>query len=137
MNNPVVRSIAAVVSGLIVAVLVVALVEMAGHMVFPPPPGLDVTNPADQARLMESIPPAALVMVAIAWFLGSLAGACTATALGGRILLAWIVALAIAAMGLWTTQLFPHPQWMVVAAVVLPLVAVLLAKRLMRRRLTL
>ena len=48
---------------------------------------------------------------------------------------AWLVAVAIGAMGLWTTQMFPHPDWMLASAVVLPLVAVLVAKRLMVRRL--
>lgn len=136
MNNPVVRSAAAVFAGLLVAVLTVAVVEMAGHTMFPPPPGLDASEPADQVRLIESIPEAALAFVIGAWFLGSLAGACVAILIGGRILPAWTVALIVAALGLWTTQMFPHPPGMVVAALVLPLIAVLVAKRLMVARLT-
>ena len=135
MNNPVVRSAAAVFGGLLVAVLTVAVVEMAGHMMFPPPPGLDASDPVEQARLIESIPKAALAFVVGAWFLGSLAGTCVAILIGGRILPAWTVALTIAALGLWTTQMFPHPPGMVAAALVLPLIAVLVAKHLMAARL--
>ncbi len=135
MNNPVVRSIAAVLAGVVTAVLVVALVEIVGHLMYPPPPGLDVTNPADQARLMESIPQAALLMVVLAWFLGSLAGASVAILLARRVLPAWTVGLIVALLGLWSTQMFPHPPWMVVAALVLPLIAVLVAKRLMASKL--
>lgn len=135
MDHPVVRSAAAVVAGLVVAMLVIAGVEAIGHAVFPPPDGLDLRRAEDQTRMMEAIPTEAKLAVVVAWFLGSLAGACAAIAISRRVLPAWIVAVAIAALGLWTTQMFPHPDWMLASAVVLPLVAVLVAKRLMVRRL--
>lgn len=135
MNNPAARSLLAVLGGLVVAMLVVGLVEGAGHVLWPPPPGLDITRPEDQARLMQAIPLEAKIAVVVAWFLGSLAGAVAAMAIARRVLPAWIVAVAIAGLGLWTTQMFPHPDWMLASAVVLPLVAVLVAKRLMLGRL--
>lgn len=135
MNNPAVRSLFAVVAGLVVAMLVIGGVEAIGHAIFPPPPDLDLARAEDQARMMEVIPFAAKLTVVLAWFLGSLAGACAAIAIARRVLPAWIVAVLIACLGLWTTQLFPHPDWMLASAVVLPLVAVLVAKRLMIRRL--
>ena len=135
MNNPVVRNLVAVIGGLIVAMVVVFVVEGIGHAIFPPPEGLDLMNPEDQARLMEAIPTEAKVAVVIAWFLGSLAGACTAIAISHRALMAWIVGLVIALMSVWTTQMFPHPDWMLAAGAVLPLVAVLVAKRLLAARL--
>lgn len=135
MDHPVVRSAAAVVAGLVVAMLVIAGVEAGGHALFPPPEGLDLRRTEDQARMMEAIPFEAKLAVVVAWFLGSLAGACAAIAISRRVLPAWIVAVAIAGLGLWTTQIFPHPDWMLASAVVLPLVAVLVAKRLMVRHL--
>ena len=136
MDNPAVRNLAAVVAGLVVAMLVIGGVEAMGHAIFPPPPGLDLARAEDKARIMEAIPIEAKIAVVVAWFLGSLAGASTAIAIAQRVLPAWIVAVAIAGLGLWTTQLFPHPDWMLASAVVLPLVAVLVAKRLMIARLT-
>ena len=135
MNNPAVRGLVAVVAGLVVAMLVIGGVEAIGHAIFPPPPDLDLARAEDQARMMDAIPFAAKLTVVLAWFLGSLAGACSAIAIARRVLPAWIVAVIIACLGLWTTQLFPHPDWMLASAVVLPLVAVLVAKRMMLRRL--
>ena len=75
MKNPVVSRIVGVVAGLVVAMLVVMAVEGAGHAMFPPPEGLDITRPEDQAQLMELIPLGAKIAVVVAWFLGALAGA--------------------------------------------------------------
>ncbi len=135
MNNPAVRALLAVVAGLVVAMLVIAGVEALGHALWPPPPGLDLARAADQERLMAALPIQAKIAVVAAWFLGSLAGAAAAIAFARKVLPAWIVAVVIAGLGLWTTQLFPHPDWMLASAVVLPLVAVLAAKRLMIGRL--
>lgn len=136
LDIPAVRSILAVVCGLVVAMLVIAGVEALGHLLYPPPPGIDLARAADQERLMEALPIQAKIAVVVAWFLGSLAGATTAIAIAHRVVPAWIVAVIIGALGLWTTQMFPHPDWMLASAVVLPLVAVLVAKRLMIGRLT-
>ena len=80
MKNPVVSRIVGVIAGLVVAMLVVMAAEGAGHAMFPPPEGLDITRPEDQARLMELIPLGAKIAVVVAWFLGALAGAATALA---------------------------------------------------------
>lgn len=134
MANPALRNIVATIGGIVVAVAGVFVVEGIGHAIFPPPEGLDLAVADDRTRLMELMPMGAKISVAAAWFLGALAGACTAIAASGRVLMAWIVGLVIALAGLWTTQMFPHPDWMLAAAAVLPLVAVLVAKRLMIRR---
>jgi hypothetical protein len=134
MPNATVRIALAIAAGLVAALLVVAVFEAAGHALFPPPAGLDLTRPADQARLMEVMPVEAKIAVVAAWFLGSLAGACTAIAISRRTLPGWIVGLTLVGLSLWTTQLLPHPAWMVVSAVVLPMVGVVLAKGLLAAR---
>lgn len=134
MANPAVRSLLAVLAGLVVAMIVIAGVEAVGHAIYPPPADIDITRAEGQARLMELMPLEAKLVVVLAWFFGSLAGAAAAIATARRVLPAWIVAVAIAGLGLWTTQMFPHPDWMLASAVVLPLIAVLVAKRLMIRR---
>ena len=129
MTNPWIRRGGGVVAGIGVAVTVVAVVEPLGHMLFPPPAGLDLANPADQARLMAVIPLGAKLAVVAAWFLGTLAGAWAALRLGGWASAAWAVAAVMVTLGLITTQLFPHPVWMVAAAVLLPLLAAWLVLR--------
>lgn len=135
MNNPYVRQIAGILAGLVVMALTVALAEGLGHALFPPPPGLDITRPEDQARLMEVIPAGAKIAVVIAWLLGAIAGAAVAMAIARTPLAGWVIGLVMGALSLWTTQMFPHPLWMMIAAVVLPLVGVLIAKRLVAKRL--
>lgn len=136
MQNPIIRAIVATIAAMLVAGVVVGLTEAAGHLIFPPPPGIDVTNPADQARLMELVPLGAKIAVVFAWFLGALAGCSVATVIGRTTLPGWIVAALLIAASLFTTQMFPHPLWMIVAAVALPIVAKLCADRLFAARLT-
>ncbi|WP_114520104.1 hypothetical protein [Altererythrobacter sp. ZODW24] len=135
MENPIVRRIVGVLAGIVVGFIVVAVVESIGHTVFPPPADLDLSKPDDLARLMKAIPLAAKIAVVVAWFLGAFAGAATAMWVAKEALPGWIVTALLIAAGLWTTQLFPHPVWMVVAAIALPVLAALFAKRLMAARL--
>ena len=130
MDNPTVKNIVAAIVGIIVAVLVVGLVEMAGHMLFPPPEGLDVTKPEDQARLMEVIPLGAKVAVMVAWFVGAFAGVFTARRIGATSWPSWLVTALMIAASVYTTTLFPHPVWMTAGAVLLPLAALMLAGRM-------
>ncbi|UIP05614.1 hypothetical protein LY632_07760 [Erythrobacter sp. SDW2] len=136
MQVPIVRAVLATLAGLVAAIATVGIVEMTGHTIFPPPGGLDVTNPADQARLMDVIPLGAKIAVVAAWFLGALAGCAVAAWLSRSIKPGWIVAGFLVLGGMYTTQMFPHPVWMVVCAVALPIVAKLLADRLLAARLS-
>lgn len=132
MENPIVRGLVAVVAGLVAAFAVVFVCEALGHMLYPPPPGLDISNPDDQKRMMELIPTGAKVAVVIAWFLGTLAGSLVAVKIGRRPLYAWVIAVISILLSIVTTMMFPHPVWMIVAAVVLPVLAAVLAIRLGR-----
>ena len=118
-----------VVAGCIVAVLCVAGIETAGHLLMPPP-GTDLTDPAQLARLMENVPVGALAFVAAAWFIGALAGSWVANLIAKRALAGWIVALLVVAGGVYTMTMIPHPAWMWAAGIALPLVAGWLAQRL-------
>lgn len=129
MANPWIKRIGGTLAGILLAGLVVAVLESLGHMVFPPPPGLDLANPADQARLMEVIPLGAKLAVVLAWFIGALAGAWVAVRISGWGPAAWSVGLVMVALSVATTQMFPHPLWMIAAAVVLPLLAAWLVLR--------
>lgn len=118
------------VAGCVVAMACIFGIEAVGHMVFPPPAGTDLTDPAQMARLMEIMPPAALAFVLAAWFVGTLAGAWVADAVAKRALAGWIVALLVIAGGVYTMTAIPHPAWMWAAGIGLPLVAAWLAQRL-------
>lgn len=123
-----------IVAGIVVAFLCVFAVEWIGHAVYPPPAGLDINDPADQARLMEAMPAAAKAFVLVAWFVGALAGAWTANRIAGRSLAGWVVALLVVAAGVATMVMIPHPAWMWAGGILLPLIAGWIADRLSASR---
>ena len=123
-----------VVAGLVVAFLCVFAVEYVGHAIYPPPAGLDVRNPADQARLMEAMPATAKALVLAAWFVGAFLGAWTANRIAGRSLAGWIVALLVVCAGIATMVMIPHPAWMWAGGLALPLLAGWIADRMARGR---
>ena len=106
------RIVAGIVVGAVVAILCVAGIEMVGHLAFPPPPGIDLADPAQVARIMENVPLAALAFVAAAWFIGALAGAWVANLVARRALAGWIVVALVLAAGIYTMTTIPHPAWM-------------------------
>lgn len=124
------RIIGGILAGAVIAVLCIFAIEAIGHLAFPPPPGTDLTDPAQVARIMENVPAAALACVAAAWFIGALAGSWTADRIAGRALAGWVVALLVLAGGVFTMRQIPHPMWMWGVGIALPLLAGWLAQRL-------
>ena len=130
----VMRMLIGVVAGIVVAFLCVFAVEFVAHGLYPPPAGLDASNPADQARLLAAMPAAAKALVLLAWFMGALAGAWTANRLAGRSLAGWIVALLVIAAGTATMVMIPHPAWMWAGGLARPLLGAWIAHRMSARR---
>ena len=127
------RMLMGIIAGIVVAFLCIFAVEYIGHSLYPPPAGLDLSNPADQARLMAAMPATAKAFVLIAWFVGALAGAWTANRISGRSLAGWVVALLVIAGGVATMLMIPHPIWMWVGGILLPLLAGWIADRMSSR----
>lgn len=119
-----------IIAGMVVAFACVFAVEAVGHIVYPPPPGLDLSNPRDLERLLAVTPTAAMAFVVAAWFVGALAGAITANLIARTAVAGWAVALLVIAGGVATMIMIPHPAWMWAAGIILPLVAALIAARL-------
>jgi len=124
------RIVLGVVAGVLVAFLCIYAIEWMGHGLYPAPEGIDFGDPADVERLMASLPATAFVFVLGGWFIGSLLGAWTANAVANRGLAGWIVVLVVVAAGIATMAMIPHPVWMWVAGIALPLAAGWLAQRL-------
>ena len=122
-----------IVAGIVVAFLCVFAVEFVGHGLYPPPAGLNLGDPADQARLMEAMPAAAKALVLAAWFAGALAGSFVANLIAGRSIAGWVVALLIVAAGVATMIMIPHPAWMWAGGIALPLLAGWIAQRMSER----
>lgn len=129
MANPTVRLIIGVVVGVIVAGLIVFAVELLGHSIYPPPPGIDVTNPADLKRLMAVMPFEAKLFVVVGWFLGAIGGAFVANRIARSHRAGWIVAVIVILLSTYSLVTIPHPIWMIITAVALPLLAAWIASQ--------
>ena len=122
----VIRSVLTVLAGAIVAGILIALVEAIGHLVYPPPPGVDPWDRESLRTAMESIPVGALVAVLLAWGVGTFAGSWLAARIAGRAGLAhgMVVGLLMLAAGVANMLMIPHPLWFWGAGVaVFPLTA--------------
>lgn len=113
---PLARSTLAILAGVIAGALVVALVEGANVILFPPPAGLDYGNPEALGAYTATLPFAAFAVVGAAWILGALAGGAVAGWLNGRKadveggIVGFILAVA-SAMNLMDPRM-KHPDWM-------------------------
>jgi hypothetical protein len=125
------RQILAAVVGIVVAVLVVGLIEMGSHQIYPPPAGIDFHDQAQVAAMVANLPVGALLFVLLAWALGSLLGAFVAAkiSVGNRARPALAVAVLMLAAVAFNLVAFPHPLWMALTGLLLPLPCALLGAR--------
>jgi hypothetical protein len=121
----------AVLAGTIVAGFVVFLLEFAGHMTFPVPAEF---NPAEPD--MSLVPLGALASVVLAWALGSFAGGAAAARIGSEHALPASIGVGSVqlAFGALTLFAFPHPMWMILAGLALPIPMAWLGGTLFRPR---
>lgn len=128
------RSILAVIVGILVMGITVAAVQWLGHSIFPPPEAIPA-HPDAMAELVANMPLAALAFVLVAYAFGTFLGAYTAATIslahkrGVSIAIAMVM-LALIAMNF---SVIPHPLWMVIGGVLVPLPFALLAWKLAKR----
>lgn len=128
------RILFGIVAGLVAAFACIYAIELACMQLYPPPAGMDYSDPAAVERMMAQIPVAALAIVAFAWFVGALVGGWIANAIAARAWAGWIIAALLVAGAVATMVMIPHPAWMWVAGVAAPLLGGWLAQRLARTR---
>jgi hypothetical protein len=114
----VIRKLAAGVAGVIVAMLTIQLVEMLGHLVYPPPADVDFGDPEQVRAFISTLPVGSILFVGAAWalgaFLGTLAGAFIARS--GALPYAVVVGGLVLAGAATMLVIIPHPWWFTVAA---------------------
>jgi hypothetical protein len=127
-----VRSTLAVLLGLLVALATMLLLEYLGMSLFPLPPGIDLDSEADLAHLVESAGVGKQLWILMGWTLAAFAGGWVAARTTRRHHIGaalWVGGLIVAGV-LLNVALLPHPAWMTVLGVLLPLPAAWLAARL-------
>jgi hypothetical protein len=114
------RSIAAVVIGVIAALVIITLAQMLTVRLYPMTAGV---NPQDQSAMIawiQQLPAAALVIVLCGWALGAFVGGFIS---GKFDRAAWarqavVIGILLLAAGVWNMTQIPYPIWMWVGAFV-------------------
>jgi hypothetical protein len=118
--RPILRSALAVLAGVAVAAIVVAIVEAISSQVYRAPPGLNLADPAAMREFIRGLPAGAFVFVLAGWALGTLTGAWTAARLADRSPLVHgnIIGTLLLGTGVANMLMLPHPAWMWVLGVI-------------------
>lgn len=129
------RLVLGIIAGVVVGGVVVALVERAGHMVFPPPEGTNLKDPEALKAIMAQIPLGAKIAVLVAWFCGVFAGGTAARFITkGAPSSAWIVGGIFALFTAINLFMIPHPVWMIAGAIIAIAAGILAANQFARTR---
>jgi hypothetical protein len=124
--HPLVRSILAILAGIIVGSVIIAALEFVGHLVYPLPEGLDPRDPVDRKALEDYVanaPVGSHLLLLLAYAVGTFVGAWLAAALAGRKpIVHGIIAGAFFLLAtIANLQMIEHPTWFVVVNLVLVL----------------
>jgi uncharacterized protein YacL len=114
-----VKNVVAGFAGIIIAGLLVWLVEMLGHTVYPPPTDINFADADTMRAYIDTLPIGALLFVAAAWFVGTLGGTIAACKIGDA--KPMIYAIVVGGLMLVATAAnliaIPHPLWFSVLGV--------------------
>jgi hypothetical protein len=126
------RNVFAVIAGVFGMMIVITVVEAANIKLFPPPPGLDLRDPAQVKLLVDSMPLTARVVVVAGWCLGAFAGAGVAVriARSRRLAVATMIGALVAIGTIANSMAVSQPDWMTLCGVFGPLLMAWIAYRL-------
>lgn len=113
------KKIISTVAGVISGGIIVFIVEMMAHKIYPLPEGIDLSDEASMKLVMEYAPVGALLLVLLAWLLGAFVGGVVTSLLLSAELRqrqALTVGAIFLALDLSNLITFPHPWWMWVGA---------------------
>ena len=112
------RSIGAGVAGLVIAILLVWLIELIGHAVYPPPVDIDFSDSEAVRTYIAALPVAAVLFVGVAWVIGTFVGISVACRIGraGPVIYAVLVGGFVLAGAITMLIIIPHPWWFTVVS---------------------
>ncbi|WP_425616031.1 hypothetical protein NA78x_005969 [Anatilimnocola sp. NA78] len=115
------RNFAGVFLGLIVAMCVVALVEIIGMVIYPPHPDLMSADVEKRAAAMAALPAGSFGFVLAAWTIGSFVGSFLAAYIcnGRRQMMAGVIASFLWVAALVNLITIPGPLWFGINGLVL------------------
>lgn len=107
------RKIAAFFAGLISGIIMIAIIESVGHLIFPLPAGIDPQNMENLAVNMDKIPLGAKLFVLLAWAAGSFTGALIAALISkeSKLPIGLGIGTLLMLFGIFNMIMLPHPLW--------------------------
>lgn len=119
----IVRGSLAVLGAVIANVLIVSLCEMGLGRAFPPPPGVNLQDPAALKAFAQAMPTAALAVLTAGWAAGAFGSAATGFLIARKTWAAW-VGPAFSLLGVvMSLAMIPHPFWVAVIGLAMPFLA--------------
>jgi len=130
-----IRTILALVLGLIVGFVLVMGGEMVSYVVFPPPANLDMNDSEALRQYMETLPPSAFLLVLLSHFMGSFGSGFTAAMLAkrGKVIHALVMGVLFLITGIMNLRALPHPLWFMIVDPIIFLPAALAGAMLVAR----
>ena len=126
------RKTAAALLGIFIAFTIVSLFDVLAASLFTMP-DIESADRTVLAAAIAAIPLSAKAIIASSWLLAPLGGAWAALRIADWGPGGWIVTAVFLAANVANQAMLPHPLWMQVAAVVLPLAGGWLGQRLHRK----
>ena len=113
------KTVSALVAGVLLAVAVVILVQFVGHQLYPAADRIGMTDREAMAQQVAALPLGALLAVPLSWFAGSLCGGVLASIIDRTrpVIAAGGVAAFILFAAVYTLVVFPHPWWLAATGV--------------------
>jgi hypothetical protein len=114
--HPTLKSLLAMAGALVSAMLIFMLVQGLNSVIFPPPEGTNLRDPAAMRVFVQSLPPLAFLVVWLSYSLGSFAAGWIAAkyAPRGSMSHALVVGAVLTVVGVMNLVSIPHPTWFVI-----------------------
>lgn len=124
-----IRKLAAAVAGVAVAILTIQLVEMLGHLVYPPPADFEFGEPDQVREFIATLPVGSILFVGAAWAIGTFLGTLAGALLSGSSALPYAIVVGgiVLAGAITMLLIIPHPWWFTIAAPVSIIIAAVVA----------
>lgn len=134
------RTLLAIVVGVIAMMITVHGIETIGHMLYPPPPGLDPNDLDQLDSIIASAPTGAMAMLVVGWCVGTIVGGGLAARIARhpRVAACFVALVVITGVVGMAVLLPSHPTWVAALGLLLPIpLALGMAKVVGRREKTL
>ena len=114
------RKAAGLIVGVVVAIGLIAAVQLFSHTVYPPPTNVDFSNEDDARRMLATAPPGSLLFVVGAYVTGVFGGGLIAGLIARETpaLFAWAVGGFVLTGAIVNMYAIPHPLWFSILSVI-------------------